>query len=50
MIYINIRLRNLVDNIYYFQEKKALTTIIMLGIYIILFRGNSSSILNLIFI
>ena len=50
MVYINIRLRNIVDNFFLFSRKKALTVIAMLGIYITLFRGNSPSKLNLIFI
>ena len=42
--------KKIVDDIYYFHEKTALTTIIMLGISIVLFGGNSSSELSWIFI
>ena len=42
MIYTNIHLRNFADTICYFHEKTALTTIIILEISVILFRGNSS--------
>ena len=40
----------IVDSIYYFQGEKALKTAVVIGIYIVLFRGNSSSESNLIFI
>ena len=50
IIYIDIGLRKLGYNICYFHEKQALATVIMLEIFIVLFRSNSSSQLNLTFI
>ena len=49
IIYTDIHLTKHVDNICYFY-KKAPTTIAMVGISNILFKGNLSSELNLIFI
>ena len=50
VIYTNIHLRKIVHNVCYFHKKTALTAIIMLRTSIALFRGNSSSKVNLIFI
>ena len=48
IIYTNIQLRKFVDDICYLH-KKAPTTIMMIGVSIVIFRGNSSSELNLSF-
>ena len=50
IIYANIHRRKFVDNVFYFHILTPLTTIMMLGISIVLFSGKSLSALNLLLI